>query len=469
MTPVEGGAADIHPLLYYATLNGWMRIFGQSPDLVRLYSVFTGLLTVAVVYRLAAELFEAGIGLAAALITALAPFHIQYSQETRMYALLTLWLLLGTWCYLRAWRGRGKRWWAAFAMLAALAMYTQQLAAFYLAALGLLPVVRRRWRKLPLTVASAGLAFVLYLPWLVNLPSQLDKLKSYYWIRRPSVLRPLLSLRSLTVVALDIPSKWAVPTLFVGVVLAVFLFVQLVVQRRRLRGNEREALIWVVWLSLGSLVLLWIASQLFVPMYLDRALLTQGIIFYVALAWLLLRGRMPGPIVGFLIVGWSVGAAVGYYYQTTWHTFPNPPFDEAVAFLEQRVAGGDVVVHSNKLTMLPMTYYARFGNRELSQVYMADRPGSPEDTLALPTQEVLKLWGEPCVAVVANGAARVWTVIFDQEEAQYTSLAEYDNHPHLSWLRAHYVERDSVAFEDLLIIPFSQPDDYAPTCDGGGS
>ncbi|HUV73313.1 MAG TPA: hypothetical protein VMW79_03310, partial [Anaerolineae bacterium] len=38
ITPVEGAAADIHPLLYYFFLHGWMGI-GQSPFLVRFPSV----------------------------------------------------------------------------------------------------------------------------------------------------------------------------------------------------------------------------------------------------------------------------------------------------------------------------------------------------------------------------------------------------------------------------------------------
>jgi hypothetical protein len=28
LTPVDGGASDIHPLLYYVTLDGWMNLFG---------------------------------------------------------------------------------------------------------------------------------------------------------------------------------------------------------------------------------------------------------------------------------------------------------------------------------------------------------------------------------------------------------------------------------------------------------
>src|SRR5215218_1891506 len=47
LTPVAGGAADIHPLLYYVTLDGWMHAAGQSVLVVRLWSVFWGVLCIA--------------------------------------------------------------------------------------------------------------------------------------------------------------------------------------------------------------------------------------------------------------------------------------------------------------------------------------------------------------------------------------------------------------------------------------
>lgn len=55
VTPVQGaGAADVHLLLYYFLLHGWMGLVGQSPLAVRFLSVGLGMLTVALLWRLAA-------------------------------------------------------------------------------------------------------------------------------------------------------------------------------------------------------------------------------------------------------------------------------------------------------------------------------------------------------------------------------------------------------------------------------
>jgi len=248
LTPVAGGASDIHPLLYYSTLNIWMDVFGQSAFAVRLLSVILGVATVGMMYMLAHELFGEKTALAAAFITALAPFHVQYSQETRMYALLGLLLVTATWCFVKGWRspdmpvGEGLkpspminhlrdprlRWWLAFGVLAALAMYTQQLAAFYLVALGLVPAIRRRWDQFRWVALAAAIGIILYLPWLINLPGQFHKVQSYYWIDKPGLGTLLRTVFSFLVVSLDIPKSVFVTALLGAVFLAIFLVVQII-------------------------------------------------------------------------------------------------------------------------------------------------------------------------------------------------------------------------------------------------
>src|SRR5437868_14363765 len=45
LTPTGSAAADVHPLLYYTVLDGWMTLFGQSVAAVRLLSVIFGVAT----------------------------------------------------------------------------------------------------------------------------------------------------------------------------------------------------------------------------------------------------------------------------------------------------------------------------------------------------------------------------------------------------------------------------------------
>jgi len=82
---------DQHPPLYYTLLHFWM-ILGDDAATVRGLSALCGTLTIPVVYLLGRCLADndSKVGLLAALILAVSPFHVRFAQETRMYTLLAL-------------------------------------------------------------------------------------------------------------------------------------------------------------------------------------------------------------------------------------------------------------------------------------------------------------------------------------------------------------------------------------------
>ena len=83
-------ADDVHPPLYHAILYGWMRLFGDSEIALRLPSAIMGIANIYLIYRLGTVLWDRLTGMFAAALLAFSSFHIWYSQEARMYALLTL-------------------------------------------------------------------------------------------------------------------------------------------------------------------------------------------------------------------------------------------------------------------------------------------------------------------------------------------------------------------------------------------
>lgn len=469
----DGEAADVHPLLYYQMLNVWMDLFGQGVATVRLLSVLLGVATVGVVFGLARDWFDERTATVAGLIAAVAPFHVQYSQETRMYALLALLLLLATWVYWRAWMHRHAGYWLAFGVLAGASMHVQQLASMYLLALGLLPLLRRDRVRIIYTGLAAGLALAIYLPWMLNLPDQMGKLRQY-WVQKPNVLHMWLALRSFVSVNLDFSAGWWLPTFLLAAVLMVFLLYRasplLRSGTRRLRGlneDDREPVRWLVWLAFMPMVFTWIVSQIFQPVFLPRALLPSALVFYIGLAWLFTRAAMPRVVSGGLATAWGVIAVFGLVTHYTWDTFPNAPFDDAVEYLAGEVEAEDVIVHGNKITALPMVFY----DRDLPQHYVRDIPGSGSDTLARPTQEAIRLLADECVAVAAGGAPRVWYVAFDRLEDELIDLTEDDpanaRYDSLRWLRAHYEESSVRSFNDLHVYLFTGPnaDALRASCD----
>lgn len=143
------------PPLYYVVLWPWVRLFGESAEVLRSLSAVLGVLTVVVLYLAAREHFSTGAALVAGALAATNPMLIWYSQETRAYALVTFFLACSLYFMFRARSGGtgGLIGWSSSACLA--------LASHYFAVFALVPeaaylayVYRRALRPLLVTLAA---------------------------------------------------------------------------------------------------------------------------------------------------------------------------------------------------------------------------------------------------------------------------------------------------------------------------
>lgn len=176
-----GTASDIHPPLYYYALHFWRALLGQSEFALRALSVLCGLALVGLIYIIARRLFDEPAALVAALIAAVNPFQIYYSQEARMYAMLAMWAAASTYGVLCLMLSPGSRLprstfhvagSALYILSAAAGLYTQYTFVFMLLVHNLLALISLAiWREHRLRRALAWAALqaavvVLYLPWL---------------------------------------------------------------------------------------------------------------------------------------------------------------------------------------------------------------------------------------------------------------------------------------------------------------
>ncbi len=126
---IELSTQRIFPPLYYLVLHFWLRL-GSSEFAVRSLSVLIGLGSIGAVYGLARGLFDRRVGLLSALLLAVSPLHIWYSQEARMYILVAALGLYSAHFMLLALRG-GKSWhWVAYVLGTALLMNAHYFAVF---------------------------------------------------------------------------------------------------------------------------------------------------------------------------------------------------------------------------------------------------------------------------------------------------------------------------------------------------
>jgi mannosyltransferase len=96
---VEQSKTDNNFPTYYLVLRYWIGLFGDSEFSVRFPSALAGVLAVAI-YKVGQFLFGRSTGLIASLLLTLSPFHIAYSQEARVYSLMTLLAVLSFYFFL---------------------------------------------------------------------------------------------------------------------------------------------------------------------------------------------------------------------------------------------------------------------------------------------------------------------------------------------------------------------------------
>lgn len=411
----DSSAAEEHPPAYYFLLWGWIQLFGGSLIAVRLLSVILSLGTIAFLYGIAHHLFDEQTALAAAFLAALLPFQIHYGVEIRMYGLLAFWLTLATLAML-------KRQWILFSLATALAQYTHNLAAFYLIPLALTPIFQRDWKTFR-NLALAGVAALgLYAPWLIQLPAQLSKVTSSFWIEKPGVEK-LFTLFLMYLPHLPLPNSM----LMAGLLVATLVIALAAFQTYRARSVSGA---WLAYLAFTPPLLLWLVSQAY-PLYVERALLPSHVIFCLWLAWAFTQTKLPRPIQGFAFALILAAAGMGIYQHVTYKGFPyvSPTLTQSIA---DRFGEGDVVIHSSKLSYLPLLYY----DRALPQGFITDPANSNVDTLSPATQKILNLNSFADIEDGTENAVRVWFIIYQQSLDEYEEVNQV--HPHLKYLDEHF-------------------------------
>ncbi len=167
-------AHDRHPPLYFVALSGWRSLAGDSPLALRYLSIAAGLLTVAVTYRIGADVFGKRAGLYAALLLAVLPIAVYYSQEVRHYGWFTLFVGLSWLCFLRYLKRPQLEILLGYILSITLAFYTLYFAVLPLAVQVIVGLVwkfsRRPSDKLKRPkfwlIAAWIITTLLYAPWL---------------------------------------------------------------------------------------------------------------------------------------------------------------------------------------------------------------------------------------------------------------------------------------------------------------
>jgi 4-amino-4-deoxy-L-arabinose transferase-like glycosyltransferase len=300
---------------------------------VRLPMAIFGAVEVLAIYLLGRELSRrAAVGLIAALLLAVAPFAVRYSQEARQYVMFSALHLLSWWLLLRALQRRRTRDWVALGACNGALLLTHQYAPLVIAMqlFVLAVIVLREWGSRPRSARSvirgSGISLVtaagIKAPWLLYyLPTAISEgtaLSPDYALGKGVPLVPDLAKRGAQFLFGNNTRLTVLAVVLAGVCLAAPLIT---------RGRDRKVVLAIALYTVTFAVFLVAIARAIGTYYAFRRvefllpLLFLLVAFAVVGAYDRLQRvkaarRVAGPVLALglaVVVGMSVARTLDYY------------------------------------------------------------------------------------------------------------------------------------------------------------
>lgn len=261
-------AGDVHPPAYYIMTWILSHTVGNNELIMRLPACIFGILVIYQTYLLAVSAGYKNQATLCALIVAIMPSQLYYSQEARQYTLLT-WLVL--FCATSIYK---RQWFRSMAAMVVL-MYTHNLAFLYVAPLGIWTIVRGK-KSIVKYLLLAG----LYLPGVVVALRQASDISDGFWIVQHGIGQLAFQLVYIT-------GGFRIPS-WLQIHATIIVFGLTLVSLWYLRTDRR--LYPIMILSFIPAFLMYAVSALWKPVILERALLPSGALLGVL--WTIAIARM---------------------------------------------------------------------------------------------------------------------------------------------------------------------------------
>ncbi len=343
-----GRANDFHPPLYYFLTHFWLQI-NRSEWFLRLPSAFFGIGTIYLVFLLGKRVFNQKIGLISALFLAVAPYHLYYSQEARMYSLLAF-LATASMLFLV------ERKWLAYLLTTTAMLYTHY-ASFFLIFTQLVWVFFWQRKVFREFLKTLFFCFLIFLPWLPQFFNQLgagSNLVSLLPGWRQMANLPLLKALPLTFIKFSLGRisflDKRVYALVAGLVFIIFgyLFYQ------SLKKLTQEKIFLLNWLVLPILVCLVIS--VFLPMYQPFRLLFTIIPFYLLLSLGVTSLKKKWQSLAIIMVIVISLFGLGIYYSEP--RFQREDWRQATAYIESQDSEKTVALFEFSEPFAPYQWYS---------------------------------------------------------------------------------------------------------------
>jgi uncharacterized membrane protein len=437
-----------NPPLYFLLLSFWIKFMGISEFALRLLSVFFGIGSIYLSYKIGKLFFDRSIGLMSALIISISPIHIWYSQEARGYTLSVFLIMATTYYFILALKENKHCLWVNFILLLSLSVYTNYFSFLIIISTGTVIIFLKNYRRLlKRWLLICFSVAILFSPWVFSFLRDALAVKSNFWLSKPSLQSLLVTLENFNVGY----------NAAQGAHLAsVFIYFPLLILGA-FYAKKEKAVILLSFLFLPILIT-FIISQ-WVPVYIDRQLILFSPFYYILIATGLMKIKKLQIRIIFLgsIFILSLSSLCNYYLDylpsSDIHYLGvsiKKPFKPTIRYIKENLKKGDIIAHTIAGIYNPFVTY--WGPETIKQYYFiipyaADpywREVLRRQYLDKKNPEVIDLTRD----VESLNFERIWLVT-----SSWLRDGPLDSNSSAvtEWMKRHYVEVESKELDGIFV------------------
>lgn len=334
---------DVHPPLWYAICWAVQRL--SLPNwAIRVPAALFGAASCWMLWLLMSKLFvPSRVRMATFILMVISPFQLYFSQEGRMYSLLTFLAITGFWALLESR-------WTIFSFVCIALLYTHNYGMFYIVCLGAAAFLLNwgNWRKVLVALACAGLAWVA---WGGVVLWQMSAVNGSYWIQPPSLGNVLYTL-SIQYWAMTMPNKASLPAIYMTDVLVLLAMGYVIWSRPKGWAP-------ILMMAAGPFILALLASWIYEPVFLPRSLAGTAPFLYLLACWPLAAiawTRRRALYVSCFLLPLAIIAVPSYYLRVATTKGGTDLIDFAQQ-LDEQFRPGDLICHTGDGSSVIMAAY----------------------------------------------------------------------------------------------------------------
>lgn len=463
---VLAGASDTHPPFYPFLLFGWLQLAGATAFATRALSALIGILAVPLIFVLAKRITpRPRVRWFAAILLAVSPLMIYYSQETRMYELVTILCLASSYWMLKCaalwqrrqsedsplhlrssapWRETASVFYAFFTLLA---LYTHYSAFFVLAAQNVFALIHFRNQRAALMRWFVRQVFfvIAYLPWIIVQTSFLRGKASARFDEWGWHGIEMIFGKTFLAFSAGVTTEFPIPQIAATLFLTFAVFGVYVMARAKDSSTPLRSAQNVAWFALMyflvPIIIAYVVNPI-MPFFFERYVLVAlpGFLLVVAFGIDRFADHDQRAALGMLLLLISINAFASFNFYFD-EKYAKGKYGKMMAYVSQNAQPGDVLILNNPLQKPLYRYYAP---ANVPAHFFPDGDASLEEPHVRQALEH-----------TAKQSARVWLVMFGNP-------AEYDPTGYLEkWFGANAFKSYFGGYVDaslnLYVMPSAQP------------